>query len=196
MDTLTRHEMTVELLKAGVPTTEIDGAVTTAVSLASSGEVAPRAAVAAVVQVMVSEAVGGGTETAQVRLSEPVGEDWEMQLGAALGIEIAVLAILTPDALVAVPPTAFDLPEHPFGWDGSKVVVTRLVLDEHGNRLVRNDEGEPVNYFDFPDRPKLTTAMLHDLPAGWRVIEHTGVAAEAARYQFVQDPSYRLNPAQ
>jgi len=195
MDTLTRHDITVDLLKAGIPTTEIDDAVTSVVSLASSGEVSPRDAVASVVQVMVSDAVGGGTEAEQVRMSEPTGDDWELQLGAALGIETATLAIVTPDALIALPMTAFDLPEQPFSWDDGQVVVTHLVLDESGASLVHDDEGKPVNSLDFPDRARLTTTTRHDLPAGWRVVEDHALTVAKPTYHFVQDPSYRLSPA-
>jgi hypothetical protein len=194
MDTLTRHDMAVDLLKAGIPAAEIDDAVTSAVSLASAGDISPREAVATVVQALVSFELGGPTEREEVRMSEPTGEDWELQLAAALGIEVATLAIVAPDSLVALPPTAFDLPEHPFSFDGSKVVVTHLILDEVGASFVSGDDGKPVPALDFPDRPRLTTTTLHDLPAGWRVVSDQVLTEATPRYDFVQDPSYRLSP--
>ena len=195
MDAITRREMTLDLVKAGIPEADLEQALTSAVSLASAGDLDPKAAVTTVVQVMVSNDLKGPTESEQVRLSNPTGDDWELQLGAALDIETATLAILTPDALIALPPTAFDMPEHPFSWDGSRIVVTRLVLDEHGQSLVLDDHGNQVNALDHPERPRLTTTTLHDLPAGWRIVEDHALTQGVPTVHFVQDPSYRLHPA-
>lgn len=196
MDTLTRRDMTKQIIEAGIPTAQVDEVLTSAVALATDGTIDPKAAVTAAVAATLSFELHAPVQQEQVRMSEPTGDDWELQLGAALGIETAVLAILTPDALVALPPTAFDLPEHPFTWDGTHVVVTHLVLDEQGNSQVEVEEGELIPWFGSgrPAEHKVTRATLHDLPAGWRVVVQRDDDLLPA-IQFVQDSSYRLGSA-
>lgn len=196
MDALIRREMTIDLVKAGIPASQIDEALTSAVSLASSGEIGPKEAVSNVVQAMLSFELGGPTETAQVRLSEPTGEDWELQLGAALGLHVAVLAILSPDSLIALPPSAFDLPEHPFAWVDGKVAVTHLDLDSEGRSQTLDVDGErrPWGSDGDAEDDKLVTVTTHDLPAGWRVIDESTLTGSEPRHRFVQDPATRLGP--